>query len=168
MNLSTVFTWFQEDKLLKKFQDLRSGAEKIAGDMAAEIATEKLSAIDWQSIYEEAVAASATMDALADLARHHRSKIGAVISTKKEQIELMTDTRRKFIDLWDRTNDAATIASNAGEYFLANPEAAAQLLAAFNPKVLRLACDILADREDWATLGMLSDVATAKLEGRPE
>lgn len=164
--MTNIFEWFKEEKLLKKFRALHSRAEKIAGEMAAEIATEQISVADLQVIHEEAIATRATLDSLLELVKLHELKLGAVVASRLEQIELMSDTRRDFLNYVDQTNDAATLAANAGDYFLSSPDAAAKLLTSFNPTVLRTALDILADNEDWETLGMLYDTAKKKLDGK--
>lgn len=164
--LKELFNWFNEEKLLKRFKELNKQAERIAGDMHAAIANQKITISDLQQIREGAAMTRVTLDALLEQAKLYESQLNAVISREAEEVELMDDTRRRIVNYIDASNDAAMLAGNAADALLSTPEAAARLLTMFNPKVLRVACDILADKEDWATLGMLYDVAKDRLDGR--
>lgn len=161
-----IFNWFNEEKLLRRFQGLRATAEKISGDLQAQIIAEKLTVETLHEIQEEAISTRAALEALLDLARFHESKLAVVVAQEMEQVELMSGVRRKFTDYVDKTNDAAHLAGNATDALLSSPDAAAKMLAGFNPKVIKSAFDILADQEDWQTIGMVYDLAKDKLDGK--
>jgi len=163
-----LFSWFNEEKIIKKIRDLNKEAEAISNVLQAQIEEQKINLAALSKTREEVISTRATLAALLELVTQTEASLGVIEARQMEGVEVLADTKDRSEAHFDKLANVVTVAGNAAVVVTSSPEAMAELFERAGVPVLMAAIDRLANDDQWQLIEEIRRIAAEKMAEKGE